>query len=37
MATIIPFLKDKTLYRDSVFDQNDIVAMSMALDGVCNV
>jgi hypothetical protein len=37
MATIIPFLKDGLLYRDSVFDQNDIVAMSMALDGVCNV
>lgn len=37
MATIIPFLKDELVYRDSVFDQNDIVAMSMALDGVCNV
>jgi hypothetical protein len=31
MGTIIPFLKD------SVFDQNDIIAMSMALDGVCEV
>jgi hypothetical protein len=37
MATIIPFLKDETLYRDSVFDQNDILAMSMTLDGVCDV
>jgi len=30
MPTIIPFLKD-----ESAFDQNDITAMSMALDDVC--
>lgn len=31
MAAIIPFLKN-----DTVFDPNDITAMSMALDEVCN-
>ena len=30
MATIIPFL------RDAVFDPDDITAMSIALDEVCN-
>lgn len=30
MATILPFLQ-----HDSVFDPNDIQAMSMALDDVC--
>ena len=37
MATIIPFLKDAMLFRDSVFEPHDIAAMSMALDAVCEV
>ena len=35
MGTIIPFLGDGAALRDSVFDPQDIKAMSMALDDVC--
>jgi hypothetical protein len=35
MATILPFLKDGKLFRDSVFEPHDIKAMSIALDDVC--
>jgi hypothetical protein len=37
MGTIIPFLRDGAALRDSVFDPQDIKAMSMALDDVCEV
>jgi hypothetical protein len=37
MATILPFLRDGVFFRDSVFEPHDIKAMSLALDGVCEV
>jgi hypothetical protein len=37
MATIIPFPKESVWLRNGVFDQNDIVAMSMALDDACKI
>jgi hypothetical protein len=37
MATIIRFPKESEWLRNGVFDQNDIAAMSMALDDACKI
>ena len=37
MATILPFLKERTFFHDSVFEPHDVTSMSIALDDVCKV